>query len=396
MRWLAFCLALGAQAAENPLVLRPDEKRDDVWVSTNTPGIQAASEKFNRLKPVLIDPLPSSTEFKLEAITTGVVDELNTLRWPLRIGNAEPIYLEIFANRIGSSLDPVLRVVDSEGKELAYCEDDPFAGRDARLTFAPQAPGHYTLEIRDVAHGGGANFFFALKATRNIPAAPEQIPDDDEKELTLPASFVGHFNGPGDRDVFRFEARKDDRWIFASRTREEGSPCDAGLVLREAGGKLIAESIGTGADAAAITNTFANAGAYQLEVREISKLGGPGYKYWLDIRQFVPGVEVTTENDLVSGEGKIKFVARRFGYDGEIKIIADGVELEGAVIPDKKNEVEAKVKLPSEAKVLVFFAEAGGKKSLVSTEPALRKAFPLMTFPPQALDGWVILQPGPK
>lgn len=395
MRWLAFCLALGAQAAE-PLVLRPDEKRDDVWVSTNAPGIQAASVKFNKLKPVLIDPLPSSTEFKLEAITTGVVDELKTLRWPLRIERAEPIYLEIFANRIGSSLDPILRVVDSEGKELAYCEDDPFAGRDARLSFTPKAPGDYTLEIRDVAHGGGANFFFALKATRNLPSAPEQVPDEEDKELTLPTSFVGHFNERGDRDVFRFEAKKDERWIFATRTRKEGSPCDAGLVLRDASGKLIAESIGSGAEAAAVTNTFGNAGAYQIEVREISKLGGPGYKYWLDIRRFEPGVEVTTDNEVVSGEGKMKFVARRFGYDGEIKIVAEGIEVEGAVIPEKKNEVEAKVTLPTEAKILVFFAETSGKKSVVSTEPALRKAFPLMMFPPRALDGWVILQPGPR
>lgn len=378
-----FCATLTACAADNSFV---NPTGENLWFSTNTPGIVGYSRKqdgkFTPLKLALIDPLPASEDFKLESILTGHVEELKTARYPLKLDSTKPIHLEIFANRLGSSLDPVLRIVDSQSNEVAYVEDEPFAGRDVRLTFAPKTPGAYAIEIRDVAHGSG---FFALKAATKIPPPPEPTQDED-RELQLPTTLTASFNTPGDRDTFQFTVAKDDRWIFTATTRELGSPCDAHLIIRDDKGSVLAESIGVGPNGPSITNTFKTSGPYKLEVCELSKLAGPGYNYRLDIQKFRAGALVSAE----TFSDKIKFTAQRFNYDGPITVTAPG--LDPITIPEKKKEAE-RVSTVTELKIVQFTAEAAGHRNLVSTAPDVRKAFPLMMFPPPALEGWIIVPP---
>jgi len=56
---------------------------------------------------------------------------------------------ELEARRCGSAIDPVLRILDGSGKQLARSDDAPGAGLDARLDFTFPSEGNYYVEITD-------------------------------------------------------------------------------------------------------------------------------------------------------------------------------------------------------------------------------------------------------
>jgi len=54
-----------------------------------------------------------------------------------------------------SGIDPVLRILDGAGKQLARSDDTAGAGLDARLDFQFPKEGNYYVEVTD-ARGGKA------------------------------------------------------------------------------------------------------------------------------------------------------------------------------------------------------------------------------------------------
>ncbi len=71
--------------------------------------------------------------------------------------------VEVFARRLGSDLDPVLRVTGPDGHEFAYGDDMPGAEGDTQLQFTAAVDGEYRIEVRDVRYSGGARHFFHLR-----------------------------------------------------------------------------------------------------------------------------------------------------------------------------------------------------------------------------------------
>lgn len=62
--------------------------------------------------------------------------------------------VEVVAQRLGSRLDPVVRLLDSARHELAYSDDEPSIGADCRFVCRLPADGEYLLEIRDIRYQG--------------------------------------------------------------------------------------------------------------------------------------------------------------------------------------------------------------------------------------------------
>ena len=76
------------------------------------------------------------------------------------------VSIEAFARRLGSDLDPVIRVIGPDGHEVAYRDDQPGAEGDVQLQFTAATDGEYRVEIRDVRYSGGARHFFHLRFGR--------------------------------------------------------------------------------------------------------------------------------------------------------------------------------------------------------------------------------------
>jgi hypothetical protein len=70
---------------------------------------------------------------------------------------------EIEARRSGSAIDPVLRILDGSGKQLARSDDAPGANLDARIDFTFPRDGNYYVEVHDARFSGQGQNFYRLK-----------------------------------------------------------------------------------------------------------------------------------------------------------------------------------------------------------------------------------------
>lgn len=114
--------------------------------------------------------------------------DVDCYRFAARKG--EKYSFEVRARRYQSSLDPYLRIISLDGKQLS--ENDDL--RDFKRSFADSrienwtvpADGEYAIEIRDMHLRGGASFVYFIEATK---AAPHfRLYADTDKTLLAPGS----------------------------------------------------------------------------------------------------------------------------------------------------------------------------------------------------------------
>ena len=70
---------------------------------------------------------------------------------------------EVEARRCGSAIDPVLRILDGSGKQLARNDDAAGLELDARIDFTFPAEGYYYVEVTDARFSTQAQNFYRLK-----------------------------------------------------------------------------------------------------------------------------------------------------------------------------------------------------------------------------------------
>jgi len=383
---------------------------------------------------VAIDDLPSITAngknksakeaqtIEIPAAVEGAIEELtsNFYKFPARKGKT--LLVDVIANRIGSRLDPLVRLLDASGKELVFCDDDPSIAPDSRFSYPMSSDGDYILEIRDAAYEGSREHRYRLRIKETdttespvpparhypatLPALTEQEPNDTPAAATpctIPSQLQGTFSKPQDRDVFKFHAKKGEHLLIRSKTRSIGSPCDVSLRLARQDGSKLADSRTDTADEASLDASIPEDGAYLLIVEEITGQSGPAIFYQLDVRPFA-GFALNSDTDKLDipagGQAEFKITAIRRDYKGPITLSLDSapdfLHLVNDSIKEDKNDTQLKIKIDLTAPVGRGFSfhilghakikDADYTQS-VSTYPALRKLFPLMHYPPSQLDG---------
>ena len=402
----------------------------------------------------------TAQEIKPPIAIDGACNEVAFDYYAFEARKGQELTVETIAQRLGSQADTVLRIVDEKGREHGFNDDGPTVGRDSGMIFRAPASGKYFLEVRDINYQGGTQYRYRLRVgsfpliaapyppvvprgeetqvqlvpgkpikvraedarlplsvrgkagsgfaavlASDWPEALESEPNDSiERAQTVERSVCGRFEKEKDRDLFRFDAKKDQRLVIAARTRSLGSPCDVLLsVLKQDGSKLVEANV-TGADEGTITNTFKEAGTYYAELQELTLTGSRDFVYRLTVSPLEAGFELFAEQDRFeakAGKFTLKVTCARRQYDGPITLsIDDGdeLELDDNVIAEKKNDTVLKLK-PREGfargKIvhLRIKGEArNGERTLsvpVSTQPALRKLWPKLPILPNELDGLV-------
>ena len=170
-------------------VLRPKEGQDlakdqpftfegDIAASV-IPGIYPARMVTNHgcseAAFVVVDDLPSvaltpeSQDRKVGQLITlpccinGQINPVLSKFFRVALTAGQTVSMEVLARRLGSDLDPLLRVTGPSGVEVAYRDDLPGAEGDTQLQFTAAADGEYRIEVRDVRYSGGARHFFHLR-----------------------------------------------------------------------------------------------------------------------------------------------------------------------------------------------------------------------------------------
>lgn len=145
----------------------------------NTMGVQGvrvvSPSGVSRLALVVVDDLPtvaqqasnkspeSAQTLKLPIAVDGRVDNLSLNYYRFAAKAGQRISLEVLARRMGSALDPMIRLFKADGPELAYSDDAPGLLGDARLCHTFEEDGDYILEVRDIRFQGGANHVYHLR-----------------------------------------------------------------------------------------------------------------------------------------------------------------------------------------------------------------------------------------
>ncbi|MBS0202202.1 MAG: hypothetical protein JSS49_04820 [Planctomycetes bacterium] len=120
------------------------------------------------LRFLIIDDLPSVASVgsnttlaapQVISVPTAVDGSVPNQGWqyfkfPAQAG--QQLAMEVLARRIGSSLDPMIRLLDVKGRELAFNDDTPGLNGDSSLTYTFKEAGEYIVELRDIKYGAGA------------------------------------------------------------------------------------------------------------------------------------------------------------------------------------------------------------------------------------------------
>ncbi|HEV3303679.1 MAG TPA: hypothetical protein VG055_28765 [Planctomycetaceae bacterium] len=361
------------------------------------PTVRAAGANLSRAAAQNLS-LPTAVEGTLPA------QQLHYFKF-----HAEPgqrLSFEVYARRIGSLLDPTLRLFDAAGREVTYSDDVPGLSEDAAIQRTFRTGGDYVLELGDNLYQGGGDYFYRLRigdfpaaplpyplaATRggeftcqfadnarsSIEPARGKAPSDpsqatlfvhvhqsdgnsqsfaaillsDHKQATesepnnspktasrvnLGDDLNGRLDLPDDVDHFVFHTPANEYVRFTSFSRRLGSPADLVLRLHKPDGSVLASAESQGAQEATLGATLPAAGDYVLEVRDLSRRGGPRFVYHVesiaepakppkDHDRIVRGFSLSASADSVvipaGGTAAISVTAVRSSYGGPISVRA--------------------------------------------------------------------------
>jgi hypothetical protein len=192
---------VGTSLPENPqskVILPADTSAGPVWEQlTFNDAVTNPVAAFATTLPVTLESDADNTtpagsqQVAVPAGINGRISEdsdVDCFRFEAKKG--EKYTFEVRARRYHSSLDPYLRIISLDGKQLS--ENDDL--RDFKRSFADSrienwivpADGEYAIEIRDMHLRGGGSFVYFIEATKAEPHF--QLYADTDKTLLAPSS----------------------------------------------------------------------------------------------------------------------------------------------------------------------------------------------------------------
>lgn len=263
------------------------------------------------------------------------------------------------------------------------------AGWQVPLTLPADQPlGTIFQEIRTAPTGVAA----WLPLTVTDLAAKVEVEPNDKLEtatvVTVPAALNGVLGTPGDSDWFAFEVMQGQKLNFQGVSRVLGSAADLELVLFDADGREVRRVDDQDLEEGAFAFQSGKAGLHRLQVRDLSRSGGPEFAYRVDVRAGGPQFQLTAEAaDLTVPQGTYQPLAikvTRTDYAGEIGLelrgAPAGLTLEPAVIPAGVNEFVGHLQTTTSTPEGIFnlqvvgtaTAEGGGRlQSELRTRPMI-------------------------
>ncbi|MEM7392697.1 MAG: hypothetical protein AAF492_10150, partial [Verrucomicrobiota bacterium] len=93
-------------------------------------------------------------------VPSGISSRFNRTPVYFKIELTEPreLSLDVYGERLGSPVDPMLRILDTEGRELAMADDVTSKTSDPRLRFRFEKAGAYVIEVSDMLYTRGGPF----------------------------------------------------------------------------------------------------------------------------------------------------------------------------------------------------------------------------------------------
>ncbi len=162
------------------------------------------AQGISNVRLVLVDDLPATVKSGAnKTLATaqplappiavdGACDAESSDFYKLTVAAGQRISAEVFARRLGSPLDPMLRLLSADGNELAFSDDEASTGADSRLSHTFAAAGDYYLEIRDIRFQGGGGHRYRLRVGEfPLPSSPYPLAVQKGTTATVELSGQG-------------------------------------------------------------------------------------------------------------------------------------------------------------------------------------------------------------
>ena len=166
-------------------------------------GIRIATPKgVSPLKLIVVDDLPSvaatgkniipsaAQTLTLPVAVDGTIGSLAHNYYKFQAVAGQRLSFEVLARRLGSALDPFIRILDDRGREIAYSDDVPGLQADAQVCHTFEKAGQYTIEVRDIRYQGGGSHFYRLRIG-DFPCVTVPYPMAVKRGTDATVSFAG-------------------------------------------------------------------------------------------------------------------------------------------------------------------------------------------------------------
>ena len=138
-------------------------------------GTTQESEPNDRLALAMPVTSPIVIDGRIRPSQIGNRSDTDLYRVKLAAGQVIEVALD--AGKLGSPMDPVVRILDASGGERAR-DDDSGGNRDAKLVFTAPAAGEYLVEVTDAGNRSGDAFIYRLQLAAPRPDfAIDMVPD---------------------------------------------------------------------------------------------------------------------------------------------------------------------------------------------------------------------------
>jgi hypothetical protein len=198
-------------------------------------GLRVAGPNgVSSLKLIMVDDLSSvpavagntsidkAQELAQPAAVDGAIANLSRNYYRIKVAAGQKLSFEVVARRLGSALDPLLRILDANGRELTYSDDEPGLRGDARLHYTFTDAGDYVIEVRDIRYQGGAGHFYRLRVG-DFPCLSSPYPMGVTRGSVAKVTFVGpDADGVGEIEV-RAPSAPGTNWVNVSARRANGN-----------------------------------------------------------------------------------------------------------------------------------------------------------------------------
>lgn len=281
--------------------------------------------------------------------------------------------------------------------------DDPFAAANGQRL----STGMATQRVSAPRPSGNAMGFGNLVVS-TLYEIVEAEPNDGAAQaasMTAPCAVNGRFDAPGDKDIYRFAAKKGERFSIRSTSRRFGSPAAVVIRVTRLDGMAAAESAAPTEDESPLMFTAPEDGEYLAVVEDGLGLAGADRVYRVEIDR-PAGFRLELKNaapgrDRYIGHGAfgVEIVCLREGYDGPVTISAQSTSGEPLTAYNNvfaAGQKEGKVIFltganwtPGQARAIRIFGVADGSTQVQpsSTLALLRARWPQQAYPASWLDG---------
>ena len=172
-------------------------------------ALATASGRSNPAR-FLVDPTPlhpGGDNLRPPVSITGVARYRQPERFTFEAAQGQSLVFEVRAQRFGSPVDSILRILDPKGKEVAANDDANLPGvqfnKDSRIRHTFKEAGRYTLEMRNLWAVTGEDFPYQLLVKAPEPGVDLMLAADQpyvyaggSGKLKVTATRRDGFEGP--------------------------------------------------------------------------------------------------------------------------------------------------------------------------------------------------------